>query len=239
MKTHPTALEFKDVHYCYPSGPEVLHGISFGLTPNSFTLIVGESGSGKSTILDLAAGLISASRGQVIAPLRTRMIFQSGALLPWRTAAENVALGLSDKVLPSTEKNKRIKNALAGMGLSGFVSARPRDLSGGQRQRVGIARALVADPEMLLLDEPFSALDAETTEHLTETVEQLYLNTHMTMLMVSHSIEDAVLLADEIIVVKKGKITGTLKVPLARPRARESGEVMAVMASVKGLLTAS
>lgn len=239
MNTNSEALEFKDVHYCYPTGPEVLHGISFELKRNSFTLIVGESGSGKSTVLGLASGLSKPSRGQIDAPLRTRMVFQSGALLPWRTAAENVALGLYDRKISNTEKTKSIKEALSELGLGDFLSARPRDLSGGQRQRVGIARALVADPEILLLDEPFSALDAETTQHLIETVEELYLKKNMTMLMVSHSIEDAVMLADEVIVVAHGKISGTLTVPLPRPRKRDSGEVMAIMASVKGLLAAS
>jgi sulfonate transport system ATP-binding protein len=239
MNTKSNALEFKNVHYCYPTGPEVLHGVSFELKRNSFTLIVGESGSGKSTVLGLATGLTKPSSGEVMAPLRSRMVFQSGALLPWRTAAENVALGLYDRHIIDTEKTKRTKLALSELGLEDFLSARPRDLSGGQRQRVGIARALVADPEILLLDEPFSALDAETTEHLIETVEQLYLKKNMTMLMVSHSIEDAVMLADEIIVVSQGKISGTLTVPLSRPRKRNSGEVMAIMASVKGLLAAS
>lgn len=231
------AVVFDRVRFSYPTGPEVLHGVSFSLPMRSFTVVVGPSGSGKSTILGLVSGLAKPAAGKVERALRTRMVFQSGALLPWLTALENVLLGLMDRSkLGSEAKERRAREALRELGIEAFARQYPRDLSGGQRQRVGIARALVADPELLLLDEPFSALDADTAAHLAAQVEGLYQKNEMTMLMVSHSIEDAVLLADEILVVAGGRLAERVVVPLPRPRARDDARVVALVERVKGLL---
>jgi ABC-type nitrate/sulfonate/bicarbonate transport system ATPase subunit len=237
MEHEQSAVSFDRVRFAYPGGSDVLHGVSFSLPMRSFTVVVGPSGSGKSTVLDLAAGLTKPTAGKVERALRTRMVFQSGALLPWLTALDNVLLGLADRPKLGREaKERRAREALRELGIEAFSRHYPRDLSGGQRQRVGIARALVAEPELLLLDEPFSALDADTTAHLSAEVEALYQKKEMSMLMVSHSIEDAVLLADEILVVAGGRLAERIVVPLPRPRRRDDARVAALIERVKGLL---
>ncbi|MDR3547660.1 MAG: ABC transporter ATP-binding protein [Candidatus Pacebacteria bacterium] len=231
------ALTFDKVSFAYePHLPVVVHDVSFALKSRSFTAIVGPSGGGKSTLLRLATGLEKPTRGTVTNPSRTRMIFQNAALLPWRTVKENVHLGFTGTPGSRKEHEKRIHDELANLGLAGFANVYPRDLSGGQRQRVGIARALVSDPDLLLLDEPFSALDVETTQRLSEELLQIFADRNITMLMVSHSIEDAVLLADEILVFSGGVISHTVPVTCARPREREDSRVEDLVKKVKHLI---
>ncbi|HVX90675.1 MAG TPA: ABC transporter ATP-binding protein [Candidatus Paceibacterota bacterium] len=230
-------LSFSGVSYRYePHLPEVLRDVSFSLTKGSFTVIVGPSGSGKSTILTLAVGLEKPEKGTIDLHAKTRMIFQSGALLPWRTVLDNVVLGASGMGLTRHAGEHKARIALRDLGIDAFIHAYPRDLSGGQRQRVGIARALVSEPDLLLLDEPFSALDAETSEHLGEEVERLRTEKGMTMLMVSHSIEDAVRLADEILVVADHGIKERVAVTLPRPRDLHGREAVELVARVRKLL---
>ena len=170
MDKETPILSFENVSFSYePHSPVIMHDLSFELPPRSFTVIVGASGGGKSTLLDLAIGLQKPTSGKVTNNARTRMIFQNAALLPWRTVRENMHLGFTGTIGTKKEHEKRIHDELANLGLAEFADVYPRDLSGGQRQRVGIARALVSDPELLLLDEPFSALDVETIEHLLLT----------------------------------------------------------------------
>jgi NitT/TauT family transport system ATP-binding protein len=164
------------------------------------------------------------------------MIFQDAALLPWRTVHDNVHLGFSGTTGSKHEHAKRIHTELENLGLTDFANVYPRDLSGGQRQRVGIARALVSDPELLLLDEPFSALDVETTEHLSKELLQIFAERDITMLMVSHSIEDAVLLADEILVFSGGTISHKISIDLPRPRNREDVHIEHLVKEVKKLI---
>jgi NitT/TauT family transport system ATP-binding protein len=225
--SHPSPiLTFNNVSFAYePHLPVVMHDVSFELAPRSFTAIVGPSGGGKSTLLRLAVSLVNPTKGTITNTARTRMIFQNGALLPWRTVKENVHLGFSGVPGSKHVHAKRAHDELAALGLSDFAHVYPRDLSGGQRQRVGIARALVSDPELLLLDEPFSALDVETTERLSEELLQIFADRNMAMLMVSHSIEDAVLLADEVFVYSGGTISHKVPIHLSRPRNREDAEV--------------
>ena len=235
--SRPPILSFNDVSFAYDrSLPTVLHDVSFSLKPRSFTAIVGPSGGGKSTLLRLAIGLDRPTRGTVVNAARTRMVFQSGALLPWLTALENVKLAFADQPKGEAAENREAHAALAELGIREFADAYQRNLSGGQRQRVGIARALVAAPELMLLDEPFSALDTETTARLVEEVERLYREKNMTFLMVSHSIEDAVILADEILVVGNGGIAGTVAVEIPRPRRRDDPMALRLAAHAKDLI---
>ncbi|MBA3788787.1 ABC transporter ATP-binding protein [Patescibacteria group bacterium] len=230
-------LSFDHVFFAYePHLPVVMHEVSFTLAPRSFTAIVGPSGGGKSTLLRLSVGLEKPLKGTVTNTARTRMIFQNGALLPWRTVQQNVHLGFSDTPGTKHEHAKRVHEELTNLGLTDFAHVYPRDLSGGQRQRVGIARALVSDPELLLLDEPFSALDVETTEHLSRELLQIFADRNITMLMVSHSIEDAVLLADEILVFSGGTISHKVPISFSRPRSREDIPTEKLIKEVKRLI---
>ncbi len=230
-------LTFEKVSFAYePHLPVVMHDVSFDLAPRSFTAIVGPSGGGKSTLLRLAVGLEKVSGGVVTNRVRTRMIFQNAGLLPWRTVQENVHLGFAGTPGTKKEHEKRIHAELASLGLTDFAHVYPRELSGGQRQRVGIARALVSDPDLLLLDEPFSALDVETTEHLSLELLQIFADRNISMLMVSHSIEDAVLLADQVLVFSGGTISHRVPVSLSRPRSREDASVERLVKEVKHLI---
>ncbi len=230
-------VSFEKVSFAYDAhGPLIMRDVSFDLAPRTFTAIVGPSGGGKSTLLNLSVGLQKPMSGTVTNKARTRMIFQNAALLPWRTVKENVHLGFSGTPGSKKEHMKRIHDELANLGLAEFADVYPRDLSGGQRQRVGIARALVSDPELLLLDEPFSALDIETTEHLSLELLDIFAKRNIAMLMVSHNIEDAVMLADEIFVFSGGVISHRVPIALPRPRARESQHVDHLVKQVKGYI---
>jgi len=227
-------LSFSNVCFAYEMhGPLVMHDASFKLKHRSFSAIVGPSGAGKSTLLRLAVGLEQPISGTVVNTARTRMIFQDAALLPWRTVRENVHLGFTGAPGTHRDHEKRVREELENLGLTAFVHAYPRDLSGGQRQRVGIARALVSDPDLLLLDEPFSALDFETSEHLSQELLQIFANRNITMLMVTHNIEDAALLADEIFVFSNKTISHKVPVTLARPRDREDIHIEKIVREVK------
>lgn len=237
MNSRNPILSFNDVHFSYePHGPETIHGVSFELPRNSFTVIVGPSGSGKSTILRLVTGLDVPEKGHIENQARTRMIFQGGALLPWQTVLENVEVGFTGRTISEAQKNHDAMAALKELGIDTLADQFPRHLSGGQRQRVGIARALVSNPELLLLDEPFSALDIETTKRLSDEILRIHSEQSMTMLMVSHSVEDAVLLADTILVFKDGVITEKISVPTARPRRRDDPEVLDLIKKVQSFI---
>jgi NitT/TauT family transport system ATP-binding protein len=232
-------LSFSDVSFRYePHEPFILKDASFDLPDHTFTTIVGPSGGGKSTILRLAVGLVKPEKGTVTNRARTRMVFQNGGLLPWRTVRENVLLGFTGLTLSKHEREKRLHVELENLGLSDFANSYPRDLSGGQRQRVGIARALVSDPELLMLDEPFSALDVETTEHLSQELLTIFAERDITMLMISHSIEDAVQLSDQVFVFSGGIISHKIPISLPRPRIREHSDVEKVVKEIKKLIPA-
>jgi NitT/TauT family transport system ATP-binding protein len=219
-----------------PESPIVLDHVSFELAGKEFVSIVGPSGGGKSTVLRLAAGLIRPTKGELMNHARTRMVFQNGALLPWRTVRGNIALGFTGIRATPREITSRTDAVLAELGIQAFADAYPRDLSGGQRQRVGIARALVSEPELLLLDEPFSALDVETTERLASELLAIREKRGITMLMVSHSIEDAVLLADRVLVCANGTITHQVEIELPRPRERTAIQVIQLVRKVRSFI---
>jgi NitT/TauT family transport system ATP-binding protein len=212
--------------------------------------LLGKSGSGKSTLLRCIAGLISPSSGTVDyrgTPLTganpgVSMVFQSFALLPWLTVQQNVELGLTARGVSEEERRVRALKAIDLIGLDGFESAYPKELSGGMRQRVGFARAIVVEPDALLMDEPFSALDVLTAENLRNELVGLWEGHEApvkSILIVTHNIEEAVLLADRILVLSSnpGRIQAELTVDLPRPRPRQDPRFEALVDTVYGILT--
>jgi len=235
MKNNKPLIEIVDVNKSFSIGDKqellVLEKINFQMYEGEIVALLGKSGSGKSTLLRILAGLIEPSKGEVFyrgnpvhSPVRgISMVFQTFALLPWLTVLQNVELGLEALGISSTERRERAIKAIDTIGLDGFESAFPKELSGGMRQRVGFARALVVNPDILLMDEPFSALDVLTADNLKSDLMDLW-ETKKTglhgILFVTHNIEEAVLLADRIIVFNSnpGSIRGELKVTLPHPR---------------------
>jgi NitT/TauT family transport system ATP-binding protein len=199
-----------------------LRDASFSVRKGEFLCIIGPSGGGKSTILKIIAGLERETSGRVTKPEHISMVFQSGALFPWMTVFDNVALALEMKGAEQRTNSAMIKATaekyIEMVGLASMVEKYPRDLSGGQRQRVGIARALATDPDVLLLDEPFSALDPKTTEELHQDLIKIWTATGKTIVMVSHLIEEAVSLADQILLIKNYTVEHTFLITLTRPR---------------------
>lgn len=201
-----------------PEHDVALRDVSFSVSKGEFLCLIGPSGEGKSTILALIAGLETASSGTITKPDSVAMVFQAGALLPWLTVFDNVALGLKTKKFAESKIDTEAKKYIDMMGLRGFEKKYPRDLSGGQRQRVGIARALAVDPAVLLLDEPFSALDPKTTEELHKDIVKIWQDTGKTIVMISHLIEEAVTLADQILLIKNHTMDQPFTIDLPRPR---------------------
>jgi NitT/TauT family transport system ATP-binding protein len=221
--------------FAKPDGQEllVLEGVNLSLAAGQIVGLLGRSGSGKSTLLRLIAGLAEPSRGElhylgkpVEGPAAgIAMVFQSFALFPWLTVYENVALGLEAQHLPRAEIRRRTLAAIDLIGLDGFESAYPRELSGGMRQRVGFARALVVHPNILLMDEPFSALDVLTAETLRTDFLDLWSEGRMPIkgvILVTHNIEEAVLMCDRILVFgsNPGRVLSEIEVTLTQPRDR-------------------
>ena len=231
-------------------GAEVLRDISFDVKPGEMLALVGPSGCGKSTLLRIIAGLIPASSGEVRSngsPLSglnpdTAMVFQSFALLPWLKAAENVALPLEARGVPAPERLRKAEHLLDLMGLRGHARAYPRELSGGMRQRVGIARALCQEPRVLLLDEPFSALDALTAQTLRDQVLDLLQDPAVatrTAVLVTHSVEEAAYMADRVVALQAnpGRVAEVLSIDAPRPRRWGSPELVPFVARLYGLMT--
>jgi NitT/TauT family transport system ATP-binding protein len=228
----------------------VLDDINVSVEPGEVVALLGRSGSGKSTLLRIMAGLIPASSGKVLSngqPLTgpnpdVAMVFQSFALLPWLTVIENVELGLEARGVGRTERTKRALKAIDLVGLDGFESAYPKELSGGMKQRVGFARALVVDPKVLFLDEPFSALDVLTAENLRGEIDDLWnagTFPAKSILLVTHNIEEAVFLADRVIVLgtNPGRVRGEVKVDLPRPHDRTTPQFKALVEHLYAIMT--
>ncbi len=208
----------------YPSNPKnwALKDINLTIESGEFFCLVGLSGCGKSTLLKIITGIEIPTSGSVSAPQNISMVFQSGALLPWLNVSDNVAFGLKMIDTPKQRRQDNIAKYLDMVGMSGFDKKFPRELSGGQRQRVGIARALAVEPEILLLDEPFSALDSLTTKDLHKDLLKIWTETKITIVMVSHLLEEAVLLANRVGVMAEGSLKGIIDINLNRPRLTKS-----------------
>ena len=238
--------------FAKPSGEPlpVLKDIDVAVTQGEILGLLGRSGSGKSTLLRIAGGLIKPSSGEVRyrgAPLvgpseGIAVVFQSFALYPWLTVLDNVELGLDALGLPADEARRRAMSAIDLIGLDGFQSAYPRELSGGMRQRVGFARAIVSDPTLLLMDEPFSALDVLTAETLRTDFLDLWIEHKLptkAVLMVTHNIEEAVLMCDRILVLgaNPGHIAAEIPVNLPQPRNRLDASFHAIVDEIYSILT--
>jgi len=213
------------------AGLVVLEQVSLSVRKGEFVGVVGPSGCGKTTLLRIFAGLLPPTEGEVIfegEPLvqprrRIGFVFQQANLMPWRTALDNIRLPLELQELPNQEQTRRALEMVELVGLGGFERALPRDLSGGMAQRVALARALVHEPDLLLLDEPFGALDALTRERMAFELLRIWSARPITVVLVTHSIPEAILLADRVIVLspRPGSIRLDLEIPLPRPRALE------------------
>ena len=223
-------LVLGSVSKTYPNGVHALARFSAEIRQGEIVAIIGGSGCGKSTLLRAIAGLDRATAGDVTldddtiaAPHpKIGIIFQEPRLLPWLGVADNIAFGLSD--LPAGQRRERVTHALARVGLTDKAQAWPRELSGGQAQRVAIARALVPQPEVLLLDEPFSALDAFTRRDLQDHLLDLWADSRPTLVLVTHDVDEAVVLADRVLVMRPrpGRLFAEIVINLARPRDRNS-----------------
>ena len=248
-------LEVQDVVQRYRTGsgeigPIVLDHVSLQLKEGEIVGLLGRSGCGKSSLLRIVAGLSFPSEGKVMyqdaeveGPVDgVAMVFQSFALFPWLTVLANVELGLRAKGVPEDEARKRALGAIDLIGLDGYESAFPKELSGGMRQRVGFARALVVNPKILLMDEPFSALDVLTAETLRTDLLDLWVEGRMpikSILMVTHNIEEAILMCDRIIMLSSnpGRIAAEITVPLQHPRNRLDPEFRQLVDKIYAAMT--
>lgn len=227
-------LQAHSVSHTYRRRNRVTHAlaeVSFGIQANEFVCVVGNSGSGKSTLLRILGGLLAPTAGRVQFKGRTvhapqteiGFVFQNTNLMPWRTALENVLLPLELQKTPDAQDRARACAALALMGLEEFADAYPAQLSGGMAQRLTLTRALLQEPALLLMDEPFGALDALTRERLNQELLRIHRDRAQTVLMITHSIQEAIFLADRVLVLsgQPGELRGDIPVELPRPRALE------------------
>lgn len=238
-------IQFRTVDKGFNAGAGqflALNDISLSVSAGEFVAIVGASGCGKSTILRLIAGLDTPDRGAILVDgkpvvgpgLDRGLIFQEHRLMPWLTVQQNIALALQNTPIGAAEKRTLIAEHIALVGLAGFEHAYPRQLSGGMAQRAAIARGLVTRPEILLLDEPFGALDALTRVRLQTEAQRIWMAERITMVLVTHDVEEAVFLADRVVVMtpRPGRIKATEIIDLPRPRARVGTDFIAHKASI-------
>jgi NitT/TauT family transport system ATP-binding protein len=218
------------MRFATPGGAvEALADCSLGVVAGSFTVVIGPNGCGKSTLLRLAAGLLAPTSGTISiggepprpGDGRVGLAFQQPRLVPWRSTLDNVGLALELSGVGTAERHARARSALERVGMAGAARLRPRELSGGMAQRAALARALLGDPPVLLLDEPFSALDALTRETFNAELQDLWLERRRTMILVTHSVPEAVSLADRVVVMtpRPGRVARSVEVDLPRPRA--------------------
>jgi NitT/TauT family transport system ATP-binding protein len=227
-----TAITVDSVTVAYPQARSdrrliALWRVSLDIAPGEFVTVVGPSGCGKTTLLNCIAGLVRPTEGRVLVgddvvsgpgPERA-VVFQDYALLPWRTVWDNVRFGIEGR-RTRAGTDERITDVIRLVGLTGFERAYPRELSGGMRQRAGLARALVAEPKVLLLDEPFAAVDAMTREIMQGELERIVSESQRTALLITHSIDEAILLGDRVVVAttRPGRVKAVLPIDLRRPR---------------------
>jgi NitT/TauT family transport system ATP-binding protein len=236
-------VRVRDVSKVFGDASNAVHAldkISLDLAPGEFVCILGASGCGKSTLLNLVAGLDRPSAGTIDVDGRTSLMFQEAALFPWLTARGNVELALRLDGLGRTERRARAAGLLELVNLSEFGGKRPHELSGGMRQRVALARALAQHAEVLLMDEPFGALDAMTRDLLHDEVERLWREQRLAVLFVTHNVREAVRLGDRVVLLssRPGRVIAEFPVELARPRRIDSPDVATLAATITDQLRA-
>ena len=216
------------------SSVQAINSLNLDVANGEFVCLVGASGCGKSTLLNLLAGLDAPTSGVVHTEGRVGLMFQESALFPWLTAAENVALPLRLAGATKAQRRMRAEELLASVHLHGQGDRRPHELSGGMRQRVALARALAQEADVLLMDEPFGALDAMTRDLLHDELEQIWLDRRMAVVFVTHNVREAVRLGDRVVVLtsRPGQVASTFDVPFDRPRRIDSPEVSALAAAI-------
>jgi NitT/TauT family transport system ATP-binding protein len=204
-----------------------VHDVSLEVKAGEFVSIVGPSGCGKTTILNMVAGFLPTSGGEILVegkPVKgpgpdRGVVFQSFALFPWKTVLENVAFGPRMRGLPKAECDRIAEEFVGLAGLSQAAQRYPAELSGGMQQRVGVARALANNPDVLLMDEPFASVDAQTRMTLQEELTRIWMERKTTVIFITHDVEEAVFLADRVVALSKGRVLKEIPVPVARPRA--------------------
>jgi NitT/TauT family transport system ATP-binding protein len=239
--TATSAVSLRGVSKVYGGGRSAvaaLDRIDLDVAPGELVCVVGASGCGKTTLLNLIAGLDQPTAGELAVGARTALMFQEAALFPWLTAGGNVDMALRLRGVPRSERRRRVAELLDLVRLGEFARKRPHELSGGMRQRVALARAFAQDAEILLMDEPFGALDAMTRDVLHDELERLWRDRGLSVVFVTHNVREAARLADRIVVLssRPGTVTATVEVGIARPRRIESPEVSDLAAHATDLL---
>ncbi|MBI2159465.1 MAG: ABC transporter ATP-binding protein [Candidatus Rokubacteria bacterium] len=246
MTASPRIIAIENVtkRYLTSSGPvEALHEVSLAVGEGEFCTLIGPSGCGKSTLLGMLGGLVPLDSGRVLVdgqpvtgpdPRRVATVFQDAGLFPWRTTLENVEFGLELQGVPAERRRGVATELLGPLGLRGFAGKYPRELSGGMKQRVAIGRALAIDTKILLMDEPFGALDEQTRLLMGEWLLDIWRRTKKTVIFVTHSLQEALLLSTRIAVMtaRPGRIKSVLEVGMDYPRLMESGELVALRAKL-------
>lgn len=236
-------LKLKNIGQIYENDEakvEALKEVNFSLSEGLFNVLIGPSGCGKSTILRILAGMIKPTSGEVIwqRPLTLSFVFQNFALFPFMNVFENIEFGLKMKNIKKGERNEVVGKLIDEMGLQGFEERHPKELSGGMKQRVGLARALSLEPDLLLMDEPFSSLDEMTADNLREIVAKIHVERKLTILMVTHLVSEAVKLSDKIYLMSQrpGHILEEVNNKLPKPRQERSPSFYALEDKLKSSL---
>ena len=223
------ALLVNDLTFSFPGGETVLRDVGFAIKPQEFVTLVGPSGCGKTTLLRLAAGLLEPDNGSIeldgLSVTKSKhsvgVVFQNDRLLPWKRVIDNVAIVLETRGMPRNQARERAREQLSVVGLDGVESKHPHQLSGGMRQRVNLARALAISPNVVLLDEPFAALDAQTREFMQAELLSIWQKNRATVMLVTHQLDEAVFLSDRVVVLghHPGRVLDIVSVPFKRPRS--------------------